>query len=168
MGTAMMLSRLLGSLCLVAAASAAPAAANPSNPVMPYRCEKPSPSFCTNVDWVVSNNSLAENSQNMAEVVLEIAYYSQPGTDECKKKYKDIECALRWDEWGNVLWEVVGRPLVFFSVLRMEAVNEGGTARGVAFGAALQCACTAVCQPLLKSVQCGLVVSITTSMERLD
>ena len=59
-----------------------------------------------------------------------------------------------------------GQAVGLFSVLRMEAVNEGGTARVVAFGAALQCACTAVCQPLLKSVQCGLVVSITTSMER--
>merc|ERR1712028_310021 len=104
-----------------------------------------------------------------------MGYYSQPGTDECKKKYKDIECRRRFpycdpssgtttmkiEECKKVGECVPCKAVGLFSVLRMEAVNEGGTARGVAFGAALQCACTAVCQPLLKSVQCGLVVSIT-------
>merc|ERR1711871_175755 len=84
---------LLISSSLALAGAATP---NPSNPQLPYRCEKPSPSFCTNVDWMVSNNSLSENSQNMAKVVLEIAYYSQPGTDDCKKQYKDIECRRRF------------------------------------------------------------------------
>merc|ERR1711871_523291 len=94
MGTPTMVLRVASLIGVIVGVSLA--APNPSNPQLPYRCEKPSPSFCTNVDWLVSNNSLAENSQNMAEVVLEIAYYSQPGTDECKKKYKDIECRRRF------------------------------------------------------------------------
>merc|ERR1712216_981484 len=93
MGTAMMFRSVVAAVAFVGLALANP---NPSNPQLPYRCEKPSPSFCTNVDWMVSNNSLSENSQNMAEVVLEIAYYSQPGTDDCKKQYKDIECRRRF------------------------------------------------------------------------
>merc|ERR1711988_2028157 len=93
MGTAMMFRSVVAAVAFVGLALAGP---NPSNPQLPYRCEKPSPSFCTNVDWMVSNNSLSENSQNMAEVVLEIAYYSQPGTDDCKKQYKDIECRRRF------------------------------------------------------------------------
>merc|ERR1712072_970013 len=93
MGTAMMFRSVVAAVAFVGLALGSP---NPSNPQLPYRCEKPSPSFCTNVDWMVSNNSLSENSQNMAEVVLEIAYYSQPGTDDCKKQYKDIECRRRF------------------------------------------------------------------------
>merc|ERR1711871_146450 len=94
MGTPTMVLRVASLIGVIVGVSLA--APNPSNPQLPYRCEKPSPSFCTNVDWMVSNNSLSENSQNMAEVVLEIAYYSQPGTDDCKKQYKDIECRRRF------------------------------------------------------------------------
>merc|ERR1719198_1345985 len=52
-------------------------------------CTSVRPSFCTMVDWEVSSDlGIVKNGFGDVELGIEMAYFQQPGSFDCRRRYK--------------------------------------------------------------------------------
>jgi hypothetical protein len=57
--------------------------------------EKVSTTFCSMVDWNVAASKVPKDGGN-TEMMIEMSYYNQPGSWDCKKEYKELSCRLNY------------------------------------------------------------------------
>lgn len=56
-------------------------------------CTSVRPSFCTMVDWEVSSDlGIVKNGFGDVELGIEMAYFQQPGSFDCRRRYKQLAC----------------------------------------------------------------------------
>ena len=56
-------------------------------------CTSIRPSFCTMVDWEVSSDlGIVKNGFGDVELGIEMAYFQQPGSFDCRRRYKQLAC----------------------------------------------------------------------------
>jgi hypothetical protein len=56
-------------------------------------CTSVRPSFCTMVDWEVSGDlGIVKNGFSDVELGIEMAYFQQPGSFDCRRRYKQLAC----------------------------------------------------------------------------
>lgn len=69
-----------------------PASAQGPDPDAPEGCSRPSPFFCTNVDYYVPTNLTQRIDQTNAEMQISIVYLRFEGSRKCKRWYRDLQC----------------------------------------------------------------------------
>lgn len=56
-------------------------------------CTSVRPSFCTMVDWEVSESlGIVQKGFGDIELGIEMAYFQQPGSFDCRRRYKQLAC----------------------------------------------------------------------------
>mmetsp|Transcript_11297 Transcript_11297/g.20754 ORF Transcript_11297/g.20754 Transcript_11297/m.20754 type:complete len:190 (-) Transcript_11297:173-742(-) len=55
-------------------------------------CREVSPTFCTNVDWLVPASFVENTRQAKGDLQVEMMAINYVGTPDCKKEYKNLHC----------------------------------------------------------------------------